>query len=197
MDRYAAAFLHAVKLTGVKRVITLGGVYGSVPYNRERYISAIYSLPPLQEELTNYAVNFSNYEGGSSVGTFLADCAEGENVALVGFYAFVPAYDFSQSENFPQSMRIENDYKAWLDIMRRADHMFRMDLDLDDLEHKSQRLMTAMEAKIRELEKKFPQFDVRGYLAQLDEAYEEMPFFPLDDLWEQELRNIFNNMDEQ
>lgn len=196
MDRYAAAFMHAVQKTGVKRVVTLGGVYGSVPYNRERFVSVIYSLPPLQEELNNYAVNFSNYEGGSSVGTFMADRAEAENIELVGFYAFVPAYDFSQSADFPQSMRIENDYKAWLDIMRRCNHMFRMDLDLADLEKKSQRLVTAMEAKIKELEKTMPQFDVRAYLAQLDEGYEEMPFFPLDDLWEQELRNIFNNMDE-
>ncbi|GAB4147117.1 MAG: hypothetical protein Fur0021_05760 [Candidatus Promineifilaceae bacterium] len=195
MERYAAAFLDAVKTLAVRRIVTLGGVYGTVPFDRDRFISVIYSLPHLQEELNNYAVNFSNYEGGSSVGTYLADRAEPDNIELIGFYAFVPAYDFSQSETLPQSMRIENDYKAWLDILRRCNHMFQMELDLADLEHKSQRLMAAMEAKISELERTVPQLKVREYLAQLDEAYEEIPFFPLDDLWERELRDILKDLD--
>ena len=196
IDQYAEAFFTVVKELGVRRVISFGGVYGPVPYDLEREIGCLYSLPHMKAELQNYAVRFSNYEGGSSVGTYLGYQAEQAKVEFLAFYGFVPAYDFGQSNVLPQGVRIENDYKAWFEVMRRCNHMLGLDLNLMDLEQRSFELVETMDEKIVELEGKYPQLKARDYLDQVAEAFIERPFMPLDDIWERELRDLFGDGDD-
>ena len=49
MERYTAAFLQAAQSLGVKRIVGLGGVYGELPYNKERMVSGTYSLLAMKE----------------------------------------------------------------------------------------------------------------------------------------------------
>ncbi len=195
IERYADAFFAAVRALKVSRIVVVGGVFGAMPYDRDRFVACVYSLPAMREELEAYAVSFSNYEGGASVGTYMADRAEREGVELVGLYVFVPAYDFSGSEDLPQGVRIENDYKGWFDLMKRVDYMFRLGMDLSDLRRKSERLVRIMDDKMADLERAMPQLDVRTYLETVNESFTELPFEPLDDMWEQELRDILDDLD--
>jgi proteasome assembly chaperone (PAC2) family protein len=195
-EKYAEAFFTAVQALNVRRVISFGGVYGPVPYDLEREIGCLFSLPSLKNELKKYAVRFSNYEGGASIGSYMAYFAEQADVEFVAFYSFVPAYDFAQSNVLPQGMRIENDYKAWYDVMRRCNHMLDLDLNLSDLEQRSYELVETMDEKISELEDKYPQLKARDYLEQVAEAFTERPFMPLDDIWERELRDLFGDSDD-
>ena len=45
IDRYIAALLEAAQTLGVKRIVSLGGVYGELPYNKERTIRASTACP--------------------------------------------------------------------------------------------------------------------------------------------------------
>jgi proteasome assembly chaperone (PAC2) family protein len=195
VEGYAEAFLDAAEALGVKRVVALGGVYGAMPYDQDREVSCVYSLPHMKNELAQYAVKFSDYEGGSTIGTYLVDRAEGREIEFIDFYAFVPAYDFSEIANHLQGVRIESDFKAWYDLMRRFNHMFDLGIDLTDLEQQSDELSLSLDAKIGELEKRMPQLNVREYLEQLASEFTEMPFMPLDDVWERELGDLFKDMD--
>ena len=195
-ERYAEAFFEVAKTLGVKRVASVGGVYGPVPYDKERQISCTYSLPRMKEELAGYAVRFSNYEGGVSLGSYLADRAEQEEVEYVVLYAFAPMYDFSQLSPRLQGVSIEEDYKAWYDIMRRLNHMFGLELDLSDLEQRSARLATLMAEKIDEVVQKAPHAGVREYLEKVGEEFTETPFMPLDDIWSRELGDLLDDLDE-
>lgn len=196
VEQYAEAFFDVVEELAVNRVVAVGGVYGSMPYDKDREISCIYSLRPMKKELENYAVKFSNYEGGATIGSYLVDKAEERGVEFLVFYAFVPAYDFSQLSTLLQGIRIENDFKAWYDIMRRFNHMFGLEIDLSDLERQSEELYASMEAKIEDLESKMPQLKVREYLDQLAQDFTERSFLPLGEVWERELGDIFRNLDE-
>lgn len=196
VDRYADAFFGAAKALGVRRIIGLAGVYGAVPYDRDRQVSCIYSLPEMKEELTQYAVNFSDYEGGASIGSYLVDRAEREGVEFLVFYAFVPAYDFSQSAaTMPQGIRVENDFKAWLDVLQRINHMLGLSIDQSDLQELSVELRTQMDAKIEEIEAQMPELNVGEFLAGLDTEFNELSFVPLDDVWERELGDLFDDME--
>ena len=195
-DRYAEAFLDLVEAVGVRRVAALGGVYGEMPYDREREISCVYSLPRLKQELADYALKFSDYEGGSTIGTFLVDRAEAREIECVDFYVFVPTYDFSKSATMFQGIRLENDYKAWYDLMRRLNHMFGLGLDLSDLQQQSDDLIASIALKIEELAQEMPQLNIKEYLEQLDEAFEERQFMPLDEVWARELGDLFDDIDE-
>ncbi len=194
VERYAEAFFHAVEELGVKRVAAVGGVYAAVPYDKEREVSCVYSLPKMKTELAEYAVRFSNYEGGTTIGTYLVDKAELKGLEFLVFYAFVPNYDFSDLSRHLQGIRIETDFKAWYDVMRRFNHMFGLRVDLSDLDRHSDELLSSMDAKMDELDKAMPQLGVRDYIERLGRDFTEMPFMPLDEVWERELGDLFQNM---
>jgi predicted ATP-grasp superfamily ATP-dependent carboligase len=196
IDGYAEAFFAAAKMLGVRRVGVLGGVYGSVPYDKDRTISCVYSMPHMKSEMEKYAVRFSNYEGGVSIGSYLADRAEHEGVEYFTFYGFVPAYDFSQSNAPVQGLRVEHDYRAWYEIMRRFNFMFELGIDLSELARQSDELVTSLEAKFDELKRKAPQLRLDDYLERLGEEYEELSFMPLDDVWARELNDILRDLEE-
>jgi predicted ATP-grasp superfamily ATP-dependent carboligase len=196
VDRYAEAFFSLIDALGVSRVAAVGGVYGAMPYDKDREVSSVYSMTRLKKELAQYAVKFSNYEGGATIGSYLVDKAEEKELEFFTFYAFVPAYDFSQLSALVQGVRIENDYKAWYELMRRFNHMFDLGIDLTELQREMDELTASMDAKIEELEKKMPQLKIKEYLAKLTEDFTEMPFMLLDDVWERELGDLLDNIDE-
>lgn len=193
-ELYADIWLDAVEALGVRRVICLGGVYGSMPYDREREIHAIYSLPRLKPELDHYAVKYSNYEGGSTIGAYLAFRAGQRGIELVDLYAFVPAYDFSQVSNQVQGLRIENDFQAWFDVMRRIRHMFELEIDLSDLETRGLEMASSMDSQVEELSRRYPKLKVRELMQQLSDSFEETPFMPLDDLLARELGDLLDDL---
>lgn len=196
VELYAEAFFHAVEELGVRRVAAVGGVYGAVPHDKDREVSCVYSLPEMKDELAEYAVKFSNYEGGTTIGTYLVDRAEQSEVEFLVFYAFVPAYDLSQLSEHLRGMRIENDFKAWCDLTTRLNHMFDLGLDLSDLERRSDELISSMDYKIDELERAMPQLKVREHVERLTRDFVEMPFMPLGEVWERELGDLFEDMED-
>ncbi|MBE7469700.1 MAG: hypothetical protein DPW09_36660 [Anaerolineae bacterium] len=196
VERYAETFFDLVETLGVKRVVTVGGVYGAVPYDKERQISTVFSLPRLKGELADYALRFANYEGGVSIGSYLADQAEQRGLEYIVWYAFVPAYDFSTLSPNLQGMVVENDFKAWYDLMRRFNHMTGLGLDLSDLARRSDELLSVMSEKLDTLERRLPQHSIRDYLAELTADFVETPFIPLDDVWERELGDLLEDLDD-
>lgn len=195
IERYTQAFLHIAETFKVKRIISVGGVYGELPYNKDRMVSSIYSLKELKAELEEIAVNMSDYHGGASVGSYICRRAGDRGMEFVSFFAFVPAYDFSTVSQVANSIRVENDYMAWLGILQRVKHMIDLDLDLTDLEEKSVELVELFDSKIDELDRESPQLGIREYLTKLSDEFVPTTFTPLDDVWEQELRRLFNQSD--
>lgn len=194
--QYAQAFLDTVEALAVKRVIVLGGVYGALPYDKDRDVSCIYSLPEMKKELERYAVRFSNYEGGATIGSYIVDQAEPRGIEVVSWYGFVPAYDLTPLSSVVPGIRIETDYKAWFDLMSRINYMFQLGFDLTELEQHSQALLESMERQIEELDRQMPQIQVREYLEDLAQDFDEMPFIPLDDVWREGLEDIFRDLDD-
>jgi predicted ATP-grasp superfamily ATP-dependent carboligase len=192
-DDYIDAFLDAVIQLKVKRVVGLGGVYAAVPFDKDRSFSCSYSMPHLKNELADYAVNFSNYEGGVSLGSYINDRAEQLKVEYFTLYAFVPMYDFSQVNQRAQGLSIEQDFRAWHELMLRVNHMFGLRLDLSELLRESQKLTDQLHTHVEELVKQYPNFPVREYLLKLTEGFEERSFDKLDDVWEDALRDIFDD----
>jgi proteasome assembly chaperone (PAC2) family protein len=197
VEDYVQSLLDAAEMLKVERIVGLGGVYGEMPYNKERMISSLYSLPKLKAELSDLAVDFSDYQGGASIGSYLSYRAGEREIEYISFYAFVPTYDFSNIKELGNTIRIENDFMAWLGIMQRLNYMLKLDFDLADLEEKSERLVKLVDAKVEELEKSVPQSGIREYLDRLTDQFEEKPFSPLDDVWEDEIRRLFDENDSE
>jgi len=196
IEKYVASLLDVAQELGVRRIVGFGGVYGELPYDKERMVSCIYSRRQLREEMENLAVDLSDYHGGASIGSYVCRRAAEREMAFVGLYAFVPTYDFSNIPQIGNAIRLENDFMAWLGVMRRVNYMLKMDIDLSDLQERSQHLVEVVDARVEELESASPQLSVREYLERLAEDFDEVPFEPLDDVWEAELRRLLDGDDE-
>ncbi len=195
-ERYADAIFSVADELKVKRVVATGGIYAQVPYDKDRHVSCTYSMKHMKPELDDYAVRFSNYEGGVSLGTYMADRAEYAGKEYVAFYAWVPMYDLSElSPRMEEALSIEKDFKAWYDILRRVNYMFGLGLDLSDLQRQSNKLLQTMNRKVEELVRKAPQARVREFLDKLSEQFTEMSFMPLDDVWNRELGDLFDSLE--
>lgn len=196
IERYIGALLEAARQLKVKRIIGLGGVYGELPYNKERMISSNYSLRHMKDEMSRLAVELSDYQGGASIGSILCRRAGDAGIEYVGLYALVPTYDFSTIAEIGNSIRIENDFMAWLAVVRRINYMLKTNFSLSDLEHKSKRLVQVMDEKVDELASAAPELELHDYFKQLADSFTERPFDPLADVWEEEIRRIFDEDDE-
>lgn len=193
-DQYCEAFFSAANLLGVKRIVTVAGVFGPMPYDKDRQISCTYSLQSMKEELKQYSVRFSNYEGGTTIGAYMIHLAEYENLEMVGFFGFVPAYEFDERAAFqPRGIQIEYDYKAWFDILRRCNHMFGTSFNMAELENKSHKLEESIAERLEELAKKYPKLDIPSYLTNVEESFVEQPFNPMTDVWEEGLKDLFDD----
>jgi predicted ATP-grasp superfamily ATP-dependent carboligase len=190
---YADVFFEAIKALGIKRVAVPAGVFGAVPYDKDRNISCVYSLPQMKDELDRYTVKFSGYEGGATISMYLAHRAESRRVEFFRLCAFVPSYDFSQASTLVHPIAIDQDFKAWYDIMTRLEHMFDLNIDLSDLERRSDKLVSEWHAKIEQLAMKMPQLGVKDLIDQVNKEFTEMSFEPLSDVWEEALGDLFDD----
>jgi proteasome assembly chaperone (PAC2) family protein len=190
IDQYALALLDVMEELGVKRVAFLGGVHGPMPYDKDRRVSCTYSHLTMKEELAEYAVRFSNYGGGVTIGAYLVHRAEARGIEAVRFSAMVPSYDFSTSSVRVQRMAMGEDHKAWYDLMRRLKFMFDLEVDLSDLERRSEELISEWDTKINELERRMPRLGVKEYLQKVNRDFTEVSFVPLSDVWEEELGSL-------
>lgn len=195
IERYVAALLEASQRLNAKKIIGFGGVYGEVPYDKERAVSCTYSLPRLKDQLSRLAVTFSDYEGGASIGSYVCRRSAEKKIEYLSFYAFVPLYDFSTTGQMINSIRIENDYMAWLGVMQRVNYLLNLGMDFSDLEEKSRQLIKTLEAEIAELSREAPQLAIREYLEKMRAEFSEIPFVPPDDFWEEKLRGLFDDIE--
>lgn len=189
-DQYAQAFFDAVEALGVKRVAAVAGVRRAVPYDKDRHVTCVYSLREMKDELARYGVTFSNHDGGSSIGTYLAHRAEARGIEFFTFCALVPSYRLRAGSPPGNRMTIKEDFKAWYDLMLRLNHMFDLGLDLSDLERHSKELMSGFGAMIEALAKKIPALRLSEHMQKVNEAFTEMPFVPLSEIWEKQLEKL-------
>ncbi len=195
VERYAEAFFDLARALNVRRIAATGGVYALVPFDKHRTFSVTYAMPHMKEELAEYAVSFSNYEGGVSIGSYLEDHAERVGQEYFAMYALVPAYDFSQFIYRDQTspITIENDYQAWHDAMIRLNHMFKLGIDLTELAEKSAEAAAQMREAVEKLARQLPHAPIKEWLAKLEADFVEMPFTKLDDVWEDALSDILKD----
>lgn len=192
IERYTAAFLEAIKKLKVKRTVIFGGIYGEVPYEKERIVSSIFSMESMRDEVANLVVNLSSYRGGASIGSVVTKRAGEQDIELVGLYTFSPIFQFATMEQRHETIHIEKDYLAWLGVMRRVEHMLGVEFDLTDLEKRSDRMIKKLDKKMEELDKNNPEIGVAEYMEHLAEDFDEESFTPLEDVWQDELRRLGN-----
>lgn len=141
------------KRTGVKRILFVGSFGGSVPHTREPRMFVTCSDEKLLEEMEQYGVRRTGYEGPGSFTSYLMTQTETAGLQMVSLVAEIPGY--LQGTN-PLSIEA---------VTRRLAKILQLPLDVDSLRTASteweMQVSTAVDqdddlaAKVRELEQEY------------------------------------------
>jgi hypothetical protein len=171
-DLFASALLDAAAQLGVQRIVVPEGVAMEVPFDRERHISAMYSLAEMRRELEGVAVSLSNYSMNATIGMVLTHFAAQRGLWLARMSARVPAYQILLNDK----PLVVDDRKAWLDILRRARHLLGISLDLSDLEAASRQQAAYVQAALKQLGDDPKTANYVRYLEGVFKEFEELRF---------------------
>jgi len=162
-EEYASSILRLAEEFAVGRIYLLGGVLDRTPHTREPNISCACNAPELKEEMRRYGVQFTNYEGPGSFGTTLLHMCQEKGMEMVNITAratYYPEFD----------VIIPHDPKAIRALVRRLDHLLRLNLDFSDLN----KAVQEFEGKLDFMMSQKPKF--RAYIEQLEKDFAEVKY---------------------
>ena len=183
IDLYGEAFFEAVKEMGIKQTVAVEGVNGPVPPDLERRVTCVYSKAEMKNELEKFGLQFSSYgsEGrrGPTIAMALVTLAHFHypDVEMIRLGSMAPMYPFLASNNEP--LGITRDHRSFYDIMRRVKSMFKLEIDLSELE-------TLGLSESRDLQEKLEQISSSNPNAKevIDRVRADYRFTPFEEIVE-------------
>ena len=202
IDVFAEAFFQAIKDLGVKQTAAVEGVNGPVPPEKERRITCVYSRADMREMLDRYGMQFSSYGSdgrrGPTIAMALVTLAHYDYPDLEMFRigAMAPMFPFVTSNN--EQVGITRDHRAYYDIMRRIKAMFKLDIDLAELQALGDKESKELQERIDKISASNP--DAKQLIDGAMSDYTFTPFeehVELDPSLDRTLDDILRNMPEE
>ena len=201
LDIYSEAFFSAIQELGVQQTVAVEGVNGPAPPDLERRITCVYSRAEMREQLERHGVQFSSYGSrgrqGPTIGMALVSVAHYQypEVQMFRMGAMAPMYPFMTSNN--NQLGITQDHRAYYDILRRLRSLFKIEMDLSELEQmgnrESQELLDNLERLGR------TNSEAKQIIDQVRLDYQYTPYVEpvdLDPALDQALENILRDIGE-
>ena len=120
--RYLRTVVHLVNEVGAELVVTLGGLYDSVPHTAAPPISGLATSPALRERLARAGVALTDYQGPSSIHSALVQALQQNGVESVSLWGHAPIY-----------VRAIANPKVCHALLEKLCHLVAVPLNLDDL----------------------------------------------------------------
>ncbi len=151
---FADCIFEVTRRLNVKRIVFMGSFGGSIPHTREPRLYGTVSHQRLRDELKQYGVRLSDYEGPSSISSLLLADARKHDVEMLSLVAEIPGY--LQGTN-PISIEA---------IARRLGRMLNQPIDFDSLREASNEWESRVTAAIAENE------ELAQTVRKLEEEYD-------------------------
>lgn len=201
LEIFAEAFFQAIGELGIKQTAAVEGVNGPVPPDMERRITCVYSKSEMRQTLDRYGMQFSSYgsEGrrGPTIAMALVTLAHFDypEVDMFRIGAMAPMFPFVTGNN--EQVGITRDHRSYYDIMRRIKAMFKLDIDLAELQTLGDKESQELQERLEKISSANPEAKQLIDGARLDYAF--TPFedpVDLDPALDQTLEDILRNMPE-
>jgi proteasome assembly chaperone (PAC2) family protein len=153
-DQFAAAVLECVQTFDVQRLYTIGGYLDYAPHTRVPHISAVVTHAALQEELAAYDVEPADYEGPTSIQSYLLALCQEQDIEGVGLWGGTPSY-------------IQGAYpKVIHSMLHLLSQMWHLPLELGMLQEQTAELETSLHEQIDSNP------ELADYIKRLEQAYD-------------------------
>ncbi len=201
IDLYGEAFFQAVKELGIKQTVAVEGVNGPVPPELERRVTCVYSKAEMKQDLEKYGLQFSSYGSESRRGPTIAMALvtlahfHYPDVEMVRLGSMAPMYPFLASNNEP--LGITRDHRSFYDIMRRVKSMFKLEIDLSELETLGLAESRDLQEKLERISSSNP--EAKEVIDRVRADYRYTPFeevVELDPALDKTLEDILRNSQE-
>jgi proteasome assembly chaperone (PAC2) family protein len=91
-QEYVEALWSLIDRFGVRRVYTIGSYYDQIPHTRPPHVTTVVSDVLLKAALRSQRVDFTSYEGPTSIQTFLLYACQQRQIEGVSLWGGVPPY---------------------------------------------------------------------------------------------------------
>lgn len=165
-QEFVEAVMECVEVFGVQRVYTVGGYLDYAPHTRVPRISATVTHPELQKALSAYDVEQADYEGPTSIQSFLLAHCQSVGVEGIGLWAGTPSYI---QGTYPKVVQV------MLELLSR---IWKLPLEFSMFEEQTAELESSLHEQIDSSP------ELAEYIKRLEQAYDsaehEQPSFGPD-----------------
>lgn len=154
-DAYVGRVLDVCEAAGIGRIYLVGGVLDSVPHTRRPRITAVVNMERLREELRVFDLTPSNYNGPSSIHSYLMLKARERGVEAIGLWGHAPSYI-----SMPNA-------RVALHVLRKLTSMLGVSLDLSEMEERAREL----DAEVGRMVSENP--ELQRLVRALERSYDE------------------------
>ena len=154
-DQFVDAVFECVRVFEVQRLYTIGGYFDYAPHTRVPRISAVMTDTSLQKELDHNDVELADYEGPTSIQSYLlAQCQE-QGIEAISLWGSTPSY-------------IQGAYPRVIhSMLQLLSQMWNLPLELGMLEEQSAELETSLHEQIDSNP------ELAEYISRLEQAYDQ------------------------
>ncbi len=152
---YVERILGVCSEAGITKIYMVGGVLDSVPHTRRPRISAVVNMEHLREEVRLFGLRPSEYNGPSSIHSYLMMKAKERGIEAVGIWGHAPSY-----VNMPNTM-------VALHVLRKLTGILGVEVDMDEMEENARELEMEVERMVSENP------ELQRLVKVLEKSYEE------------------------
>jgi proteasome assembly chaperone (PAC2) family protein len=154
-QQFADAIVECLQTFKAQRLYTIGGYLDYAPHTRMPRLSAVVTHEALKDELEAYDVDLTDYEGPTSIQSYLLAACRDQGIEGISLWGGAPSY-------------VQGSYPRLTQVMLQfLSQFWHLPLDLEEIEEQA----TELEATLHEQIDTNP--ELADYVRRLEQVYDQ------------------------
>jgi proteasome assembly chaperone (PAC2) family protein len=154
-QQFADAIIECLQTFKAQRLYTIGGYLDYAPHTRLPRLSAVVTHEALKDELEAYDVDLTDYEGPTSIQSYLLAACRAQGIEGISLWGGAPSYVQGSYPRLTQA------------VLQFLSQLWRLPLDLEEIEEQA----IELEATLHEQIDTNP--ELADYIRRLEQAYDQ------------------------
>jgi proteasome assembly chaperone (PAC2) family protein len=154
-QQFADAIIECLQTFKAQRLYTIGGYLDYAPHTRLPRLSAVVTHEALKEDLEAYDVDLTDYEGPTSIQSYLLAACRAQGIEGISLWGGAPSYVQGSYPRLTQAM------------LQFLSQLWGLPLDLEEIEEQA----IELEATLHEQIDTNP--ELADYIRRLEQAYDQ------------------------
>ena len=154
-QQFADAIVECLQTFQAQRLYTIGGYLDYAPHTRMPRLSAVVTHEALKDELEAYDVDLTDYEGPTSIQSYLLAACRAQGIEGISLWGGAPSYVQGSYPRLTQAM------------LQFLSQLWRLPLDLEEIEEQA----IELEATLHEQIDTNP--ELADYIRRLEQVYDQ------------------------